>query len=239
MSTRSSGARAGDALPQGPEKARRVRELFDSIAGRYDLVNRVMTAGMDVGWRRRAVRELRLPGGSTVLDLACGTGDLSGVLERSGYRAIGVDFSAAMLQRARQRVAASLVLADILRLPVRDGLADGAVSGFAMRNVVSLDAMFTELARVTRPGGRVSLLDVSRPDAAALRAGHRVYLDRVVPLIGGLLASRSAYAYLPRSMAYLPEPDVMMRMLRAAGFSDVRRVQLSGGIVQVLSGTRA
>jgi demethylmenaquinone methyltransferase / 2-methoxy-6-polyprenyl-1,4-benzoquinol methylase len=237
--TPATGGRAADPLPQGVDKARHVRELFESIAGRYDLVNRVMTVGMDAGWRRRAVRELRLPGGTIVLDLACGTGDLGAVLESSGYRTVGIDFAAAMLRRARTRVGASLVQADILRLPLRDATADGAVSGFALRNVVSLEVLFAEVARVVRSGGRVSLLDASRPNARVLRAGHGLYIERVVPLIGGLLASRSAYAYLPRSMAYLPEPQAMLEMLQAAGFHEVRRLQLSGGIVQVLTGTRS
>jgi demethylmenaquinone methyltransferase / 2-methoxy-6-polyprenyl-1,4-benzoquinol methylase len=239
MSAGRSPRVSAEPLPQGKDKSRRVRDLFDGIAGRYDLVNRIMTLGMDLGWRRRAVRELRLPGGAVVLDLACGTGDLCEDLIRSGYSAIGVDFSLRMLARARSRLAAPLVAGDVLRLPVRDGAAGGAVSGFALRNVVSLDAMFGELARVVRPSGRIALLDASRPDRAVLRAAHRAYLERVVPAIGGLLSNAEAYAYLPKSMAYLPEPATIVGMLRAEGFVDVRRVQLSAGIVQLITGTRA
>jgi demethylmenaquinone methyltransferase/2-methoxy-6-polyprenyl-1,4-benzoquinol methylase len=230
---------SAEPLPQGQEKARRVRELFDSISGRYDLVNRVMTLGMDVGWRRRAIRELRLPAATLVLDLACGTGDLSEALTASGYRPVGLDFSLGMLARARARLATPLVAADVLRLPVRDAVVGGAVCGFALRNVVSLEALFEELGRVVRPGGRIALLDASRPDHAILRAGHGVYFERVVPLIGAVLSSADAYSYLPRSMAYLPEPATMLAMLRAAGFADVRRAQLSGGIVQLVTATRA
>jgi demethylmenaquinone methyltransferase/2-methoxy-6-polyprenyl-1,4-benzoquinol methylase len=223
-------------LPEGEEKARRVRELFDTISGRYDLVNRVMTFGMDVGWRRRTVRELRLPGGALVLDLACGTGDLCRELERGGYRAVGVDFSSGMLAEAR--TGAPLIQADVLRLPLPDAGADGATSGFALRNVVSLEAFFAELARAVRPGGRIALLETSQPEHRLMRAGHSVYFRRVVPLIGGTLSDRLAYRYLPRSMAYLPPPERMVAMLREAGFPNAARSQLSGGIVQLLVGTR-
>jgi demethylmenaquinone methyltransferase / 2-methoxy-6-polyprenyl-1,4-benzoquinol methylase len=224
-------------LPEGEEKSAAVRRLFDTISGRYDLVNRVMTLGMDVGWRRRTVGALRLPTGALVLDLACGTGDLCRELVRRGYRAIGFDFSRGMLANAH--VEAPLVEADILQLPVADGAADGATCGFALRNVVSLPELFAELGRVVRPGGRIALLETSEPDRTVLRAGHALYFHRIVPVIGGLLSDREAYSYLPRSAAYLPPPAELERMLRAAGFPDAKRHPLSGGIVQLLIGTRA
>jgi demethylmenaquinone methyltransferase/2-methoxy-6-polyprenyl-1,4-benzoquinol methylase len=224
-------------LPEGEDKSRVIQGLFDRIGPRYDLVNRVMTFGMDVGWRRRAVRELRLPRGSLVFDLACGTGDLCRELERAGHRAAGFDFAHGML--AHVRTEAPVVQADILRLPARDGSADGVTCGFALRNVVSLEVLFAELARVVRPGGRIALLDASRPDNVLLRAGHGAYFEHVVPVIGGLLSDRSAYAYLPRSMAYLPSPTDLLKMLRLAGFPDIRRHQLSGGLTQLIVGTRA
>jgi demethylmenaquinone methyltransferase/2-methoxy-6-polyprenyl-1,4-benzoquinol methylase len=216
--------------------ARAGLRLFDAISPRYDLVNRVMTFGMDVRWRRRTVRDLALPPGSLVVDLACGTGDLCRELRAAGHRPIGFDFSPGMLRAARTD--APLVEADILRLPVRDASADGATCGFALRNVVSLGDLFAELARVVRPGGRISLLETAEPDGPLMRLGHRVYLRRVVPAIGGLLSDRAAYSYLPRSTAYLPSVDAMLAMLRAAGFPDARRVTLSGGITQLLAGTR-
>lgn len=223
-------------LPQGEEKARAVRGLFDTIAGRYDLVNRVMTFGMDVGWRRRAIRELHLPGGSLVADLACGTGDFCRELRGKGYRAVGFDFSFGMLASARTD--APLVQADILRLPMAGGAADGATCGFALRNVVDLGALFEECARVVRPEGRIALLEASEPDHPLMRAGHHVYFHRVVPLIGGALSDREAYRYLPRSMAYLPVTGEMLAMLRRAGFADARRIPLAGGIAQLFVGTR-
>jgi demethylmenaquinone methyltransferase/2-methoxy-6-polyprenyl-1,4-benzoquinol methylase len=225
-----------EGLLQGAEKARRVRDMFDAIAGRYDLVNRVMTFGMDVGWRRRAVRQLRLPGGALVADLACGTGDLCRELSRDGYRAVGFDFSLGMLAEATTDV--PLVQADVLRLPLADRSVDGATCGFALRNVVDLNAFFAEIARVVRQGGRISLLEASQPDGALMRAGHAVYFRRMVPMIGGLLSDREAYAYLPRSMAYLPPVTEMVTAIRDAGFPDAERLPLSGGIAQVLAGTR-
>lgn len=225
------------SLPTGDQKAATVRSLFDRIGSRYDLVNRVMTFGLDVGWRRRAVRELHLPPGSRVYDLACGTGDLCRELHRAGHRPIGFDFSFGMLANAQTD--APLVQADALRLPVGDASADGVTCGFALRNVVSLEGLFTELGRVVRPGGAIALLDASRPEHPVLRAGHGVYLERVVPVIGALLSDRDAYAYLPKSLAYLPPPDEMMAMLRRAGFPAARRLQLSGGITQLFVGVRA
>jgi demethylmenaquinone methyltransferase/2-methoxy-6-polyprenyl-1,4-benzoquinol methylase len=224
-------------LPEGEEKARAVRRLFDTISPRYDLVNRVMTFGMDVGWRRRTVRELALPGGSLVVDLACGTGDLCRELGAAGHRAVGFDFSHGMLLAARTD--APLVEADVMRLPVRDAGADGATCGFALRNVVSLEELFAELARVVRPGGRISLLETAEPEGTLMRLGHRAYFRTVVPAIGGLLSDREAYSYLPRSTAYLPPTEELLAMLRNAGFGDARRLALGGGVTQLLVATRA
>ena len=230
-------ASVNSPLPAGEEKARRVRGMFDAIAGRYDLVNRVMTFGLDVGWRRAAVRELRLPGRARVADLACGTGDLCTELGRAGYRPVGFDFSLGMLSRATTD--APLACADVLRLPLRDGAVEGVTCGFALRNVVSLDALFAEIARVVRRGGRIALLEAARPANRVARAGHAVYFDRIVPLIGGALSDAEAYRYLPRSMAYLPEPDGLLAMLRGAGFDDARRRTFGAGAAQLLTGTRS
>ncbi|MFA5890029.1 MAG: ubiquinone/menaquinone biosynthesis methyltransferase [Actinomycetota bacterium] len=224
-------------LPSGSEKARAVRGMFDTISGRYDLVNRIMTFGMDVGWRRRAVRELHLSPGARVLDLACGTGDFCRDLARAGLRPAGFDFSFGMLAAARTE--APLTQADILALPVASGSADGITCGFALRNVVDLNSLFREMARVLRPGGRFALLEVSEPRNRLLRAGHNFYFGGVVPKIGGMLSDRSAYEYLPASVAYLPPPNEMRAMLAAAGFTELRRVHLLGGAAQLLLGTRS
>lgn len=225
-----------DVLPEGEAKARAVQSMFDAIAPRYDLVNRIMTFRMDVGWRRRAVRLLGLAPGSTVLDLACGTGDLCRDLHAHGLRPVGVDFSWGMLRAAR--TTAPLVRADAQRLPVPDGAVDGVICGFALRNFSDLAAFLGECGRAVRPGGRVALLEVAEPPGRLLRAGHAVYFGRVVPLIGGLLSDASAYRYLPRSVAYLPPVDALLDMVRDAGFATVQRHLLSGGIAQLVTGTR-
>jgi demethylmenaquinone methyltransferase/2-methoxy-6-polyprenyl-1,4-benzoquinol methylase len=225
-----------DRLPEGEEKVRAVRAMFDAIAPRYDLVNRIMTLSMDVGWRRRTVRALGLPPGSVVLDLACGTGDFCRELATAGYRAVGLDLSAGMLAAAD--TTAPLVHADILRLPTPDAAVDGVTCGFALRNVVDLSGLFRELARVVKPGGRIGLLEVAEPPNRLMRFGHRVYFGRVVPLIGGLLSDPAAYRYLPKSVAYLPAAEDLVAALRAAGFPMTERHLLSAGIAQMLVATR-
>ena len=224
-------------LPQGDEKVAAVRSMFDTIAPRYDLVNRVMTFGLDVRWRKRAVRDLRLSPGAVVLDLACGTGDLCRELTSAGFAPIGADLSFGMLASARTD--APLAQADVLRLPVPDASVDGVTCGFALRNLVALPPFFTELARVVRPGGRIALLDVAQPKSWILRTGHAVYFGKVVPRIGALLSDKAAYSYLPRSVAYLPSGPEMVAGLSAAGFADVRHDLLSGGITQLLTATRS
>ena len=223
-------------LPRGEAKVAAVRSMFDTIAPRYDLVNRIMTFRLDVRWRRRAVRDLRLPTGSLVLDLASGTGDLCVDLARAGHRPVSIDLSFGML--AADRSGAPRVQADILRLPVPDAAADGITCGFALRNLVELPAFFAELARAVRPGGRIALLDVGIPRNPVVRWGNGIYFGKVVPRIGGLLSDQAAYRYLPKSVAYLPEPAEMLAMLRDAGFPDASHHRLSGGITQLLVGTR-
>ncbi len=224
------------ALPQGEAKVKAVRSMFDAIAPRYDLVNRIMTFRLDVGWRRATVRSLRLTPGSRVLDLAAGTGDLCRDLSAAGHVPIGADLSWGMLAHARTD--APLVQADALRLPLPDGAADGVTCGFALRNFVDLGAFFVELGRVVRAGGRVALLDVAEPDNRLLHWGHGVYFGKVVPKIGGLLSDGAAYRYLPQSVAYLPPPTAMLDSLSAAGFAEVDRRLLTGGIAQLITGTR-
>ena len=191
--------------------------MFDRISSRYDLVNRVMTFGMDVGWRRRAVRELRLPGDALVADLACGTGDLCNELVASGYRTIGFDFSHGMLRNARTQ--APVVEADVLRLPLADGRMDGATCGFALRNVTDLTELFAETARVLRPGGRVAFLETSEPDGAYSAPGTRCTsdgssADRRCALGQGCLSVPTPFDGLPPRARPAP-PDARRGGVRA------------------------
>ena len=239
-------------LPAGDDKRRAVREMFDTIAGRYDLLNRVNSLGMDRGWRRRCVSALELPPRSLVLDVACGTGDLCDELARQHYRPVGLDLSPGMLAQAQARGAnrlgagasgdngrglAPLVLADALGTPFRPASFDGAVSAFALRNVVDLAQLFRQLARVVRPGGRVSLLELGRPETALLKFGHGLWCNYAVPLVGSLFSNAPAYRYLPKSLAYLPPPEEVVGMLERAGFVAVQRVLLAGGTCQIYLAT--
>lgn len=254
-------ARPAAPLPTGEEKVAAVDAMFDAIAPGYDLTNRVISLGLDVRWRRRTVRSLGLSTGSVVLDLACGTGDLCDELRRQGLSAVGVDRSAGMLQAATARAhsaavppgspavaPAPLVRGDGLALSFRDGALDGVVCGFALRNFAGLAPVLAECARVLRPGGRMALLEVDAPSQPLLRVGHHVWFGRVVPFIGGLVAARSgaprerataAYRYLPASVAYLPPAPELLALIGAAGFTAVERHPLSGGIAQLLTGSRA
>ena len=226
-----------EPLPTGDAKVRAVRSMFDTIAPRYDLVNRLMTFRMDVRWRKKTIGDLALPPGATVLDLACGTGDLCRGLGAAGLQPIGMDLSFGMLAAARTD--APLVHADALRLPVPDGSVDGVTCGFALRNFAELGPFFAELGRVVRPGGRIALLEVAEPANPVLRWGHGIYFGKVVPLIGGLLSDPAASRYLPKSVAYLPEPAAMLDLLGDQGFTAVDRRLLSTGIAQLITATRA
>jgi demethylmenaquinone methyltransferase/2-methoxy-6-polyprenyl-1,4-benzoquinol methylase len=237
MAAVTASATRPSALPPPEEKARAIEDMFDRIAPRYDALNRALTFRMDVGWRKTAVHELYLPGGSRILDIACGTGDLCRELGRAGHMPIGVDFSAGMLASAR--VADPLVRADALRLPFERGSVDGITSGFALRNFTALTPFFAECARVLRPGGRLALLDVAEPASAPARALHGLWFRRVVPLVGGLVSDRQAYAYLPQSTAYLPPPAELALDLVHHGFDHVTRRTLGFGAAQLFTGTRA
>ncbi|MFM9093270.1 MAG: class I SAM-dependent methyltransferase, partial [Acidimicrobiaceae bacterium] len=170
------------------------------------------------------------------LDLASGTGDLCIELKQNGYQPISMDLSFGMLSADRSGVPRTQV--DILKLPIPNMSVDGITCGFALRNLENLQKFFIELARVTRHGGRIALLDVSVPSNRIIRFGNSIYFGRIVPIIGGLFSNRAAYRYLPRSVAYLPEPDQLVAMLKQSGFDDVKHTQLSGGLTQLLVATR-
>ncbi len=232
MAERSAGA----GLPRGEAKTELVRSMFDTIAPRYDLVNRMMTFRLDQRWRRQAARALGLPAGSRVLDLACGTGDLLTILAGTGLRPIGMDLSSGML--TANGTGFPLAQADGAHLPLVAGSVDGVTCGYALRNFTDLGAVLDELGRVVRPGGRISLLEVAEPEGGLLRTGHRIWFHRAVPLIGALVSDADAYRYLPKSTAYLPATGELRSMLLVSGFATVNRRPLSGGLSQLLTATR-
>ena len=227
-------------LPAAAEKRAVVEAMFDRIAPRYDLMNRLMTFGVDRAWRRHAIAALGLHRGERVLDLACGSGDLAAAAETAGARVIGLDFSAGMLRTAAARgLGVGLVRGDALALPLADASVDAVVSGFALRNFVDLPRAFAEAARVLRPGGRIALLEVDRPASSLLRFGHGIYFRRIVPILGALISDRAAYAYLPESTAYLPDSAALSAMLEAAGFSAPRKRSFLAGAAQLLVAERS
>ena len=210
--------------------------MFDTIAPRYDRLNRLLTFRLDIGWRRRTVSSLGLESGSLVADLACGTGDLCRDLHQVGYQAIGIDLSWGMLTASRTEV--PLIHGDALSTSLPDHSMDGITCGFALRNLEALDPFLAEITRILRPGGRMALLEVDRPTNPFLRFGHGLYFNRVVPCVGGLLSDRDAYRYLPRSVAYLPDRAELLTLIADAGFVEVGKESLSGGIAQLLTATR-
>ena len=224
--------------PGAPEKVA-VRSMFDRIAPRYDLLNRLLSAGTDVRWRRRAVDFLELDGPSHVLDVCTGTADL--LLEALGrdprHTGLGVDLSPRMLARGAAKLEGSgyagrgrLVGGDGERLPVGDGLFDAVLVGFGIRNVGDVPLALREVLRALRPGGRLAVLEFSMPKGV-LGTAYRFYFRRVLPGIGGLVSGdASAYAYLPASVARFPTPEAFARLMEEAGFRDVRWRLLSAGI---------
>lgn len=214
--------------------------MFDRIAPQYDRVNRVMTGRRDQAWRVALVRRLKIGRNDLVLDLACGTGDFAEIARRAGARVIALDFARGMLLQGdtRHRGTMAFVQGDALQLPLASASVDAVVSGFALRNFTSLPPVFAELQRVVKPGGRIGLLEVDRPKNALLRAGHGLYFNRVVPLIGGLLSDRAAYRYLPASASYLPPEGELLAMLRAAGFVRIRKKNHMFGAAQSIAAVR-
>jgi demethylmenaquinone methyltransferase / 2-methoxy-6-polyprenyl-1,4-benzoquinol methylase len=218
------------SVKSGTLPAESVRNMFDRIAPVYDVMNRVMTAGLDQRWRRATARAVVQPG-DAVLDAACGTGDLAIADARAGGRVTGLDFAERMLERARRKAPElEWVRGDMLELPFADESFDSATVGFGVRNVSDLELGLRELHRVLRPGSRLGILEITRP-RGVLRHFYSLWFDRIVPLLGKVLPGGAAYAYLPASVKRFPDLEALAEALRGAGFIDVEYRTFAGGIV--------
>jgi demethylmenaquinone methyltransferase/2-methoxy-6-polyprenyl-1,4-benzoquinol methylase len=210
--------------------------MFDRIAPVYDVMNRVMTVGLDLRWRRLAAEAVVRPG-DRVLDAACGTGDLAIADGKAGAsRVTGLDFSERMLERARRKAPAlEWVQGDMLALPFADGTFDAATVGFGARNVADLELALRELRRVLQPGGRVAILEITQP-RGPLKPFFSLWFDRIVPLLGKVLPGGAAYSYLPASVKRFPRAEGLAELMRESGFRDVRFRLLAGSIVALHTG---
>lgn len=228
-----------DASLKGADKAGYVSGMFGRIARRYDLMNVLMSFGQDASWRRYTVRQAAPRHGDLVLDVATGTGRIAQGLARAGARAVGIDFSLPMMLQGRRDGVGKgeqvyFAGADALHLPFGDATFDCITTGFAMRNVIDIEGAFREMARVVKPGGRVVCLEVGRPGLPVTRLFHRIYTQKIVPLVGRVVAGDAdAYTYLPSSMGKFPPPDELARIMRAAGLRNVRYRQFTFGAAAV------
>ncbi|HEY7698272.1 MAG TPA: bifunctional demethylmenaquinone methyltransferase/2-methoxy-6-polyprenyl-1,4-benzoquinol methylase UbiE [Vicinamibacteria bacterium] len=216
-------------------EASAIKEMFEGVAPRYDFLNRVLSLGIDRAWRRQVVESLELRPEHRVLDLCCGTGDLALEIARE-VPVTACDFTWNMLTRARAKSVSSgrplaLACADTLELPFRNDLFDRATIAFGIRNLESMSAGLAEIRRVLKPGGRIAILEFSQPNRGWLKLPYRIYLDWLLPAVGGLLSRKEAYRYLAESIQGFPVPEVLVRLLEEAGFQSPRYSRLSGGIV--------
>ena len=238
------GMAAPETLPEGDEKVRAVRDMFDAIAPRYDVVNRVMTFRMDVRWRRRTVRSLALAPGSRVLDLACGTGDIAFQLATAGSRVVGLDITPRMVRLAslkpqhyRNRV--RFVTGDMMALPMPDASFDVVTTGYGLRNVPDLTGALREIHRVLRPGGQLLSLDFDKPANRVVRAVYLGYLTAVGSTLGALLhGDPDTYRYIPESIQRYPGAAGVCALARQAGFSACAHEPVLGGFLALHLATK-
>jgi demethylmenaquinone methyltransferase / 2-methoxy-6-polyprenyl-1,4-benzoquinol methylase len=239
---------AGSERPErdSEEFATQVRGMFDRIAGVYDLMNSAMTAGLHHQWRERAVDRAEVGPGGDALDVCCGTGDLALALRRRigpDGRVVGCDFSEPMLQLAREKsgeegLAVEFGWADALDLPYGDESFDAVTIGFGARNLADLERGLAEMTRVLRPGGRLVILEITRPRREPLSSFYSLWFDRLVPVLGAVAGDQDAYSYLPESVRSFPEPEELAAMLDRVGLERIRWLLLAGGIIAIHSATR-
>ena len=227
------------------EHAGRVREMFATIAGRYDLLNHLLSLNIDKKWRRLVVNRVRakiVARESLILDVACGTGDLSLMLfEIDGARVVGTDFCRPMLSIAAEKVPAGvrLIEGDALSLPFKDATFDAVTIAFGLRNLAGVESGLKELRRILKPNGWVAVLEFSRPSNALLRPLFGLYFRKILPLLGGVISgSRGAYSYLPASVSRFPDQQQLGSLMEQAGLDQVSFENLSGGIAALHLGRR-
>ena len=229
---------------QGQERAQYVQNMFARIAGRYDLMNRLMTGGQDIKWRRYVIQQANLPRNGRLLDIATGTGDiaLEGLHQVPGLQAVGGDFTVEMMQAGKQipeRQPIQWVGSDTLALPFPDDYFDAVTSGFLMRNVIDVPGAFREQMRVTKPGGRVVVLESSPPKKNLLRPFILIHLNTIIPLLGKLITGESdAYRYLPDSTQQFKDPEVLADIMRQTGFQNVQYKLFMFGTVAIHTGQK-
>ena len=232
-----------DGLPSGAPRAVMVREMFDRIAGRYDLMNTVMTAGLNRLWNKKVIGATGLGPGGRALDLACGTGSLTRDLAKKvgpeGH-VLGVDFSREMLRTARPAPNVEYRLGDATDLAgVSSGAFDAATIAYGARNIPDLDALFSEMARTLRPGGVAVCLEIARPEGRLSSAFYGVWFDRIVPRVGGLVSGDpSAYSYLPESVKEFVAPHELADIIERNGLQDVTWERVAGGIITLHRGIK-
>ena len=226
------------------EHANRVREMFGRIAGRYDLLNHLLSGNVDKRWRQVVAKRVRegMSGEALILDVACGTGDLSlSLFESTGARVIGTDFCRPMLSLAAGKLPRQITLVegDALSLPFKEGTFDVVTIAFGLRNLSDISSGLKELRRILKPKGRVAVLEFSRPSNAVLRTLFGIYFRNVLPLLGGMISgSLKAYSYLPSSVSRFPNQQQLAKLMEQAGFDQVSYENLTGGIAALHMGRR-